>query len=162
MIIEEYNDKYLKEITKIWNDAVRSGKYFPQENTLTLNEADDFFKSQDFTGIAVINCKIVGIYILHANSIGRINHVANASYAVKEAARGNKIGEQLVLHSINISKTLGYKILQFNAVVVTNEYAIKLYEKIGFRKIGKVPKSYRNISGEYEDILLYYIDLEHN
>lgn len=160
MIIEEYNDKYLKEITSIWNDAITSGMYFPQENTLTVTEAKAFFESQDFTGVAIIHSEVVGVYILHPNSIGRLNHVANASYAVKESARGNKIGKQLVLHSIEASKILKYKILQFNAVVTTNQYAIQLYEKIGFTKIGKVPKSYRNISGEYEDILLYYIDLE--
>lgn len=160
MIIEEYNDKYLKDITSIWNDAIISGLYFPQENTLTVTEAKTFFESQDFTGVAIINSEVVGVYILHPNSIGRLDHVANASYAVKESARGNKIGKQLVLHSIETSKILKYKILQFNAVVTTNQYAIQLYEKLGFIKIGKVPKSYRNISGEYEDILLYYIDLE--
>ncbi|PZL73663.1 GNAT family N-acetyltransferase [Enterococcus plantarum] len=160
MIIEEYNDKYLKDITSVWNDAITSGVYFPQENTLTVTEAKPFFESQDFTGVAIINSEVVGVYILHPNSIGRLDHVANASYAVKESARGNKIGERLVLHSIETSKILKYKILQFNAVVTTNQYAIQLYEKLGFTKIGKVPKSYRNISGEYEDILLYYIDLE--
>ncbi len=160
MIIKEYNDKYLKEITSIWNDTIASGMYFPQENTLTVAEAKKFFESQDFTGVAIINSKVVGVYILHPNSLGRLNHVANASYAVKKSSRGNNIGKQLVLHSIETSKMLKYKILQFNAVVTTNQYAIRLYEKIGFTRLGKVPKSYRTISGEYEDILLYYIDLE--
>ncbi|MTD41738.1 GNAT family N-acetyltransferase [Erwinia sp. CPCC 100877] len=159
MIIEKYSNKYLKEVTEIWNDVIKSGRYFPQESTLSLDEADIFFESQDFTGVALINDEVVGVYILHANSLGRISHVSNASYAVKETARGHKVGEQLVLHSMQTSKALDYKILQFNAVVATNQSAIRLYEKIGFNKIGRVPKAYKSISGKYEDILLYYIDL---
>lgn len=159
MIIEQYNNKYLDEATKIWNNTIRSGLYFPQEHTLSLNEATRYFKKQDFTGIALINDEVVGVYILHANSIGRIDHVANASYAVKETARGNKIGEKLVLHSMKKAKELNYRILQFNAVVASNQSAIHLYEKIGFNKIGVVPQSYKTISGQYEDLILYYINL---
>lgn len=150
----------MKEITSIWKDAIASGRYFPQEDTLIEKEAKLFFESQDFTGIAMVNSEVVGVYILHPNALRRLSHVANASYAVKETARGNKIGKQLVLHSIERSKILKYRLLQFNAVVTINQSAIQLYEKIGFTKIGNVPKSYRNISGEYEDILLYYLDLE--
>lgn len=57
------------------------------------------------------------------------------------------------------SKKLGYKILQFNAVVISNTNAHKLYKKIGFNKIGIVKKGYINKNNEYEDIVLYYIDL---
>ena len=54
---------------------------------------------------------------------------------------------------------LGYKILQFNAVVLSNETAHRLYKKIGFNEIGIVKKGYLNKNNEYEDIVLYYIDL---
>ena len=54
---------------------------------------------------------------------------------------------------------LGYKILQFNAVVLSNETAHRLYKKIGFNEIGIVKNGYLNKNNEYEDIVLYYIDL---
>lgn len=159
MYIEKYTRKYLRRITDIWNDAINEGKYFPQEKALTLDEAQYFFENQDFTGVALLNNEVVGVYVLHPNSLGRISHVANASYAVEKTVRGKQVGKKLVLDSIKTAKYLKYKLLQFNAVVATNKHAIQLYEKIGFIKIGRVPNSYKNLSGEYEDLLLYYIEL---
>lgn len=65
----------------------------------------------------------------------------------------------MVRDSIKQAAKLGYKILQFNAVVISNTNAHKLYEKIGFNKIGIVKNGYMNKNNEYEDIVLYYIDL---
>ena len=122
-------------------------------------EAHKYFISQDYTGIAIDNDKVFGVYILHPNNIGRCGHISNASYAVSKESRGKGIGEALVRDSMEQGKKLGYKILQFNAVVISNTNAHKLYEKIGFNKIGIVKKGYINKNNEYEDIVLYYIDL---
>lgn len=160
MKIVEYNKKYIKEVLKIWNDAIEEGIYFPQiDKLINEEEADKYFSSQDYTGIAVDNNKVLGVYIIHPNNIGRCGHISNASYAVSKESRGKGIGESLVRDSIEQGRKLGYKILQFNAVVISNINAHKLYEKIGFNKIGIVKKGYLNKNNEYEDIVLYYIDL---
>ncbi|PTY39982.1 GNAT family N-acetyltransferase [Brachyspira hampsonii] len=160
MQIIKYDIKYIKEIIKIWNDTIKEGIYFPQIETLTNEEeADKYFSSQDYTGVAIDNDKVFGVYILHPNNIGRCVHISNASYAVSKESRGKGIGEALVRDSMEQGKKLGYKILQFNAVVISNINAHKLYEKIGFNKIGIVKKGYMNKNNEYEDIVLYYIDL---
>ncbi|OEJ16087.1 GNAT family N-acetyltransferase [Brachyspira hampsonii] len=160
MKIIKYNIKYIKEIIKIWNDTIKEGIYFPQIETLTNEEeANKYFSSQDYTGVAIDNDKVFGVYILHPNNIGRCGHISNASYAVSKESRGKGIGEALVRDSMEQGKKLGYKILQFNAVVISNINANKLYEKIGFNKIGIVKKGYMNKNNEYEDIVLYYIDL---
>ena len=160
MHIIKYDIKYIKEVLKIWNDTIEEGIYFPQIETLSNEEkAHKYFSSQDYTGIAIDNDKVFGVYILHPNNIGRCGHISNASYAVSKESRGKGIGEALVRDSIEQGKKLGYKILQFNAVVISNTNAHKLYEKIGFNKIGIVKKGYINKNNEYEDIVLYYIDL---
>ena len=160
MHIIKYDIKYIKEVLKIWNDTIEEGIYFPQIETLSNEEeAHKYFISQDYTGIAIDNDKVFGVYILHPNNIGRCGHISNASYAVSKESRGKGIGEALVRDSIEQGKKLGYKILQFNAVVISNTNAHKLYEKIGFNKIGIVKKGYINKNNEYEDIVLYYIDL---
>ena len=64
-----------------------------------------------------------------------------------------------MVHSIETAKNLGFKILQFNAVVKSNTIAIKLYENLGFKKIGTVPKGFLNKNNIYEDILLFYYEL---
>ena len=160
MHIIKYDIKYIKEVLKIWNDIIEEGIYFPQIETLSNEEeAHKYFSTQDYTGIAIDNDKVFGVYILHPNNIGRCGHISNASYAVSKESRGKGIGEALVRDSIEQGKKLGYKILQFNAVVISNINAHKLYEKIGFNKIGIVKKGYLNKNNEYEDIVLYYIDL---
>jgi ribosomal protein S18 acetylase RimI-like enzyme len=100
--------------------------------------------------------KIVGLYILHPNNVGRCGHICNASYAVKKGTRGQHIGEKLVAHSMRKGKELGFKILQFNAVVKTNEQAIHLYEKLGFVKLGIIPHGFLMKDGTYEDIIPHY------
>ena len=124
-----------------------------------MEEGLSFFSNQTFTGVAVKDHRIFGFYILHPNNIGRCGHISNASYAVSKESRGKGIGEALVRDSMEQGKKLGYKILQFNAVVISNINAHKLYEKIGFNKIGIVKKGYINKNNDYEDIVLYYIDL---
>ena len=159
MEISVYNIKYLDQILELWNNIIEEGIYFPQIEKLTKENADSYFKSQDFTGIAVEDGEVYGVYILHPNNIGRCGHICNASYAVSKKARGKGIGEMLVKDSMKQGSKLGYRILQFNAVVISNNTAHKLYEKLGFNKIGIVKEGYLNINNIYEDIVLYYISL---
>lgn len=112
--------------------------------------------SQSFTAVAESGGMILGLYILHPNNIGRCRHIANASYAVKSSVRRMKIGESLVKHSLKKGRQLGFKILQFNAVVCSNTAAMRLYEKLGFTELGIIPSGFYNKSGNYEDIKLYY------
>ena len=58
-----------------------------------------------------------------------------------------------------LSKELGFKILQFNAVVASNIHARHLYERIGFNLLGTIPKGFLLKDGNYEDICVYYIEV---
>lgn len=100
--------------------------------------------------------RVVGLYILHPNNIGRCGHISNASYAVKEGERGKRVGETLVLHCIAKAKELGFRILQFNAVVSANTAALRLYEKLGFARLGVIPGGFLMKDGSYEDIVSHY------
>ena len=162
IIIREYSEKDLSAMTEIWNEVIDSGIAFPQTNELTMREAAEFFDRQSFTGVAenVETNEILGLYTLHPNNVGRCGHISNTSYAVKSTKRGLHIGEKLVIHSIKKSKELDFRILQFNAVVKTNYSALKLYEKLGFIKLGTIPGGFLMKSGEYEDIILFYHTLD--
>ena len=155
-LIRKYEDKDLKEMVQIWNEVVEDGMAFPQIEALNIEEAGNFFKGQSFTAVAEVDGKILGLYILHPNNVGRCGHIANSSYAVKSSARGKKIGEKLVCHSLEQGKKLGFNILQFNAVVKSNVGAIGLYEKLGFVKLGTIPGGFLNKDELYEDIILFY------
>lgn len=159
MEIREYRETDLQEMTEIWNAVVAEKVYFPQERGLSAEESRAFFAEQSRTGVAVQGGEILGLYILHPNNIGRCGHIANASYAVKAGQRGKRIGEALVRDSMVQAKALGFRILQFNAVVAENTGAIRLYEKLGFAKLGTIPGGFRNDDGIYSDIIPFYIAL---
>ena len=145
----------------IWNEVVDAGIAFPQIKTLSKIDGIQFFSEQSFTGIAenTASGEILGLYILHPNNIGRCGHIANASYAVRSSLRGQHIGEKLVKHSLEKGKELEFKIMQFNAVVRTNIHAIHLYERLGFEKLGIIPKGFLMKDGSYEDIIPFYREL---
>lgn len=159
--IEKYSQKNVQAAIEIWNDIVEDGIAFPQMEKLDTTSGNDFFNSQSFTGLAVDtdSSEIVGLYILHPNNVGRCGHLCNASYAVKKNKRGLHIGEILVKDCMVKAKEIGFKILQFNAVVATNEPALKLYKKLGFVQLGKIPGGFLLKNGQYEDIIPHYIEL---
>ena len=146
---------------EIWNEVVRDGIAFPQVEELTEREANEFFLSQSYTGIAVDDetGEVVGLYILHPNNVGRCGHICNTSYAVRSDKRGLHIGEQLVKDSLATGARLGFTLLQFNAVVASNIHALHLYERLGFTRLGRIPRGFRMKDGHYEDIILHYIEL---
>lgn len=148
-------------MTEIWNEVVREGAAFPQEECLTNETAPLFFNSQSHCGVAVNSDsgKILGLYILHPNNVGRCSHISNASYAVSSSSRNMHIGEKLVKDCIKTAPSYGFRILQFNAVVKTNAPARHLYEKLGFKPLGTIEGGFRTDSGFYEDICPYYINL---
>lgn len=161
VIVEKFSEKDLKKAVEIWNQVVEDGRAFPQTEKLSNKDGKAFFESQSYTGIAKLEetGEVIGLYILHPNNIGRCGHIANASYAVERNARGHHAGEALVKDCLIKGKELGFKILQFNAVVASNAAALALYKKLGFERLGTIPGGFLNIDGVYEDIILHYIEL---
>lgn len=160
MVVKGYNTSNKEEATEIWNEVVLEKNAFPQDNVMTVQEANSFFKHQSYTAVAYVDNKVVGLYILHPNNVGRCGHIANASYAVKKEMRGNHIGRALVKHSIDMAYKIGFKVLQFNAVVATNMSARHLYESLGFIPLGTIKNGFRNDDGSCIDICPYYIELK--
>ena len=156
--IREYKKEDVNEAVNIWNQVVEDGEAFPQMELLTEKTGDEFFRGQSFTGIAYDEDtgEIAGLCILHPNNIGRCGHICNASYAVRRDLRGQHTGEKLVTHCMQKGKELGFRILQFNAVVASNRYALRLYEKLGFIRLGTIPGGFLMKDGHYEDIILHY------
>lgn len=156
--IRKFNESDADDATAIWNDVVEEGVSFPQIELLTKESGMAFFNEQSFTGVGydADSGEIVGLYILHPNNVGRCGHICNASYAVRSDLRGRHIGEKLVVHCMEKGKELGFKILQFNAVVAENKSALHLYEKLGFVKLGVIPGGFRMSDGRFADIIPHY------
>lgn len=159
--IVAFTNDYLKGALSVWNEVVRAGKAFPQDDEIDENSGYAFFMSQSFTGIALDTTtnEVVGLYILHPNNVGRCSHICNASYAVKAEFRGRGIGKMLVTHCIEKARELSFRILQFNAVVASNKSALSLYESLGFVRLGTIPGGFLNKNNVYEDIIPHYLVL---
>ncbi|MBO5377837.1 MAG: GNAT family N-acetyltransferase [Ruminiclostridium sp.] len=159
--VRKYTAEDLPQMIEIWNEIVEEGIAFPQEELLSADSGEEFFASQTFTGVAEDkdSGKILGLYILHPNNIGRCGHICNASYAVNSQYRGLHIGEKLVTDCMEKGKENGFRILQFNAVVATNTHARHLYERLGFVQLGTIKGGFRMKDGHYEDICPYYHEL---
>jgi L-amino acid N-acyltransferase YncA len=155
LLIRKMEDKDLSEVTRIWNQVVEEGRAFPQTEDLTKEEAKEFFAG-NYTAVVEEDGKILGMYILHPNNVGRVSSIANASYAVDRDLRGKHIGEKLVKDCLKQAKEQGYHVLQFNAVVASNVHAYDLYLRLGFVDMGILPDVFLNKDGQYEGVHVMY------
>jgi ribosomal protein S18 acetylase RimI-like enzyme len=86
----------------------------------------------------------VGTYILRPNRPGLGSHVSNASFMVCPSARGLGVGRAMGEHCLEEARRLGYRAMQFNFVVSTNEAAVKLWQRLGFTIVGTLPGAFRH------------------
>ena len=156
--IRAYKKTDVSQMIEIWNEVVEDGIAFPQLEILSEETGKFFFGEQTHCGVVedAESGRLLGLYILHPNNVGRCGHICNASYAVSSDARGQHIGEQLVIDCLKMGRTLGFRVLQFNAVVESNIHARHLYERLGFIQLGTIPGGFRMKDGHYENICPYY------
>ena len=146
--VRPYRAEDLPALAEIWNQIVEDGVAYPQEETLDGVEAAAFFAGQSRTAVAELDGKVVGLYILHPNNVGR--------YGLSRDCRGRGVGRALVEDSLAACGALGFRLLQFNAVVASNLGAIALYQSLGFQRVGTIPGGFRLKDGRYEDIIVFY------
>jgi len=112
------------------------------------------------TYVLVEDGELLGSYYIKPNASGPGEHVCNCGYMVAAAARGKGVAQRLCLHSQQRALALGFKAMQFNAVVSTNTVAVGLWQKLGFEAVGRVPKAYRHKRLGLVDTLVMYKWLE--
>lgn len=151
--IRPYKDRDLPEIERMGQQTVDDGKVFPFRNLQGVK--DYWFASTGKIYVAVLDDKVIGSYIIKPVMPDRMSHVANAGYMVDECNRGNKIGCLLAKHSIETCIKLGYRGMQFNAVVATNHSAIHLWKRYGFVQVGSIPEGFERDDG-FVDITIWY------
>lgn len=143
-------------LTAIWNEIVSEGVAFPGEELYTEKTFEGFLNEQSAVTCLLLEGELAGFYILHPNNIGRCSHVANAGYAISKKFRGRHLGSLLVENSLLEAKRLGFKGMQYNAVVSGNQAAITIYKRVGFEIIGTIPEGFRLKNGDYSDMHIMY------
>ena len=145
------------EIWRIFHEVVADGDTYVFDPQTTREQALSYWLSAEaHTFVALDGSQVCGTYILKQNQPGLGSHVANASYMVASSARGRGIGSLLCAHSIDQARRLGFRAIQFNMVVSTNEAAISLWKKQGFRIVGTLPKVFRHAKlGEVDAFVMH-------
>jgi ribosomal protein S18 acetylase RimI-like enzyme len=94
--------------------------------------------------------------MLHPNQIGLGDHVANAGFLVDPGFRGRGVASAMCEHSLATARAAGYRAMQFNFVVSTNETAVRLWRRHGFEIVGRLPKAFRHATLGAVDALVMY------
>ncbi|MBI5346686.1 MAG: GNAT family N-acetyltransferase [Chlamydiae bacterium] len=145
VLIRQATEKDFPKIWEIFHSIVKEGDTYTFSPDISFEEAKKYWMNPAvFTYVATLNDEIVGTYIIKPNHPGLGSHVANASYMVHPGHQGKKIGYKMGLHSLEEAKRLGFKAMQFNIVVATNEKAVSLWKKLGFEIVGKLPKVFNH------------------
>jgi RimJ/RimL family protein N-acetyltransferase len=136
---------------------LKAGETYPQHpETIEAAAKSWWIDSHRAVYVAELQGEVVGTYYLTDNKPGLGSHVANAGYMVGPAARGRGVGRAMGEHSLGAAKELGYLALQFNLVVVTNEASIRIWDALGFTRVGTLPKAFRDQKGGFIDALVMY------
>ena len=151
IVIREYREADLEPLRAIMNQVVARGDAFVYDQPLDADAMRRWIAMYANAFVAEHAGRVVGGYFLRPTFPGRGAHVCNAAYMVDEDARGLGVGRAMGEHSLAMAKSLGYKAMQFNAVVSTNETAVALWRRLGFANIGTVPQAFRDATGRFVD-----------
>ena len=130
----------------IWSmlqPAIAAGETLalPRDGDESIGRA--YWSSPEKTNfLAVDGDAILGTSYVRANQQGGGAHIANCGYLTAEAARGRGVARALCAHSIEYCRSVGFKAIQFNFVVSTNEPAVHLWHAFGFDVLARLPKAF--------------------
>lgn len=102
---------------------------------------------------------LLGTYFIKPNQPGLGSHVCNCGYVVAPESRGRGVAAALCEHSQRFARERGFRAMQFNFVVATNEVAVRLWRKLGFEVVGRLPGAFRHQRLGYVDALVMYKSL---
>ena len=74
-------------------------------------------------------------------------------------ARGLGVGRAMGEHCLNEARRLGFRAMQFNFVVSTNESAVHLWQELGFKIVGTLPGAFRHAQKGYVDVYVMFRSL---
>lgn len=144
-------------IWEVLRAVIEPGDTFPFEPDASREEVlDTWFSPGTHPYVAKDGEHVVGSYYLRSNQPGLGAHVANGSYAVHPSFRRRGAGRAMAEHSFAEARTLGFRALQFNLVVSTNESAIALWRSLGFETVGRLPGAFNQPGRGYVDALVMF------
>jgi ribosomal protein S18 acetylase RimI-like enzyme len=152
-----------KDTDAIWailEPTIRRGETYTLPVDMSREEALAYWMSPGHdVFVAEEHDKLLGTYFLRANQRGGGAHVANCGYITAVHATGRGVARAMCAHSLDHARARGFKAMQFNFVVSTNERAVRLWETFGFQIVGCLPGAFRHPTLGFVDALVMYLSL---
>ena len=140
---------------------VRAGETYTLPQEMSRQEALAYwFEPAHQVFIAEDNGSQVGTYFLRANQLGGGSHVANCGYVTAPWATGRGVARAMCTHSLERARDAGFKAMQFNFVVSTNDRAVRLWQSFGFEIVGRLPRAFQHPTRGLVDAYVMYRWLE--
>jgi ribosomal protein S18 acetylase RimI-like enzyme len=144
----------------ILEPAIRAGETYALPRDMSRPEALAYWlDSRNEVFVAEDADVAVGTYFLRANTLGGGSHVANCGYVTAPAAAGRGVGAAMCQHSLAQARSRGFRAMQYNLVVSTNERAVRLWQRHGFEIVGVLPRAFSHPSAGYTDAYVMFRDL---
>ena len=146
---------------EILRPVIASGDTFvfdpqaPREDVLAF-----WFGPGTHTYVAEQDAQLLGGYALKPNQPGLGAHVANSGFVVSPAVRGMGLGRAMGKHCLSEARRLGFRAMQFNYVVSTNEVALRLWKDLGFEIVGTLPAAFRHAQHGFVDVYVMFRKLD--
>jgi ribosomal protein S18 acetylase RimI-like enzyme len=144
-------------IWEILAPMIRAGETYPLARDMSREDALRYwFSPAHAVFVAENDGRIVGTYYLRPNQQGGGSHVANCGYVTASSDGGRGVGRAMCEHSLAHAKATGFRGMQFNFVVSTNERAVRLWQKLGFEIVGRLPSAFNHPARGYVDALVMF------
>lgn len=161
MIIRQALDTDFAAIWPIFQQIAAAGDTYAYDRDISEQEAQRIWMQLPAKTFVVVegesgNEKILGTYYIKTNQAGPGAHVCNCGYMVADAARGRGLATAMCEHSQQVAIALGYQAMQFNFVTSTNTGAIRLWEKLGFDTVGRLPRAFELPAEGFVDALVMF------
>ena len=144
-------------IWHIFHQVVAPGDTYAIDPAISREDAIAYwFRADTRTYVAELDQRMAGTYTLRPNRGGGGAHVSNASFMVNPAAAGQGVGRAMASHCLDQARRFGYRAMQFNFVVSTNERAVRLWQKLGFTIVGTLPGAFRHPARGFVDAYVMY------
>jgi ribosomal protein S18 acetylase RimI-like enzyme len=160
MLIRKAHAADAAAILDIILPTIREGSTYALDNAMAASDALAYWTSPDKeTFVAEDSGLLVGTYYLKANQAGGGQHVCNCGFMTKASATGRGVAKSMCQHALEHAKAQGFKAMQFNFVVSTNDRAIQLWQSMGFEIVGRLPLAFLHPDKGYVDALVMYQQL---
>ena len=147
---------------KIVEPVFRAGETYTFSPDITEEEAHKVWVELPVSTFVAVNDdnEVIGTYYIKPNQPGLGAHVCNCGYIVSAESRGKGVASGMCQHSQHQALSLGFRAMQYNLVVSTNEEAVRLWKRHGFKVVGTLPKAFRHQQLGLVDAYVMYKQLE--